>query len=59
MRGLWDAAEERSRQAVLDAGVEINTVDQAAFVQATAPLLQRRLEPPGLRRLYDEIRSMA
>ena len=24
MRDLWDAAEERSRQAVLDAGVEIN-----------------------------------
>jgi tripartite ATP-independent transporter DctP family solute receptor len=59
MRGLWDAAEERSRQAVLDAGVEINTVDQAAFVRATAPLLQRRLESPELRRLYDEIRSMA
>ena len=59
MRGLWDAAEERSRQAVLDAGVEINTVDHAAFARATAPLLQRRLESPGLRHLYDEIRSMA
>jgi TRAP-type C4-dicarboxylate transport system substrate-binding protein len=59
MRSFWDSAEQRSRQAVLDAGVEINSVDHAAFARATAPLLQRRLQAPGLRRLYDEIRSMA
>jgi tripartite ATP-independent transporter DctP family solute receptor len=52
MRALWDAAEEESRAAVLKAGVAINAVDQAAFARATAPLLETRLEAPGMRRLY-------
>jgi tripartite ATP-independent transporter DctP family solute receptor len=59
MRGLWDAAEQESRAAVIAAGVTINAVDRAAFSHATAPLVERRLRSPELRRLYDDIRSMA
>lgn len=59
MRTLWDAAEQESRAAVLAAGVRINAVDHAAFAAATRPLVERRLRTPELRRLYDDIRSLA
>lgn len=59
MRTLWDAAEQESRAAVLAAGVRINAVDHAAFAAATRPLVERRLRAPELRRLYDDIRSLA
>ncbi len=59
MRRLWDEAEEKARAAVLAGGVSINEVDQPAFVAATAGLNSRLLADPDLRRLYDDIRSMA
>jgi tripartite ATP-independent transporter DctP family solute receptor len=59
MRTMWDAAEQESRAAVIAAGVKINAVDHAAFARATAPLVERRLRSPELRRLHDDIRSLA
>ncbi len=32
MRGLWDEKQARARQIVLDAGVQVNTVERAAFL---------------------------
>ena len=59
MRDLWDVAEAESRASVLAAGVQINETDLAAFEAATAPLVERRLGNPDLRRLYDDIRGLA
>lgn len=59
MRCLWDAAEEKSRAAVMDAGVRINQVDTAAFRRVTAPLLERQIDTPELRSVYASIRNLA
>jgi len=59
MRKLWDAAEDESRAAVIASSVAINAVDHAAFVRATAPMVERQLAPPSLRQLYEDIRSVA
>jgi tripartite ATP-independent transporter DctP family solute receptor len=59
MRTLWDRAEADSLAAVTVAGVAFNDVDLDAFRQATAPVVERRIREPALRRVYDQIRSVA
>jgi tripartite ATP-independent transporter DctP family solute receptor len=59
MRNLWDEAERQAREAVLAAGVAINDVEYGPFRRATAPLLERHLQEPGQRALYDAIRDYA
>lgn len=59
MRTLWDEAETKAQQSVLAAGVAINAVNAAAFRRATAPLLERRVQSPELRSLYNAIRDVA
>ena len=59
MRTLWDAAEAKSRAAVLRAGVEFTTVNRASFEKAAAPLRASYLAKPQLERLYRAIRAAA
>ncbi|MBB5014755.1 TRAP transporter substrate-binding protein [Rehaibacterium terrae] len=59
MRRLWDESEAAARQAVIDAGVHINTVDMVAFAQAAQPLLDDHLRRPGIAELYRRIRDLA
>jgi len=48
MRALWDAKQASARQTVLDAGVEANDVDMAAFQRAVAPMKRRYLGDPAM-----------
>lgn len=41
MRGLWDAKQAAARQTVLDAGVQFNQADTAAFHRAVEPMKRR------------------
>ncbi|HZF15064.1 MAG TPA: TRAP transporter substrate-binding protein [Steroidobacteraceae bacterium] len=59
MRALWDKAEAESRAAVQKAGVEITSVDRAAFEAAAAPLRNSYLAAPALARLHRAIREVA
>ena len=59
MRGLWDKMEEEARQTVLQAGVQFNEVDRAAFRKAAAPVLEKYVARDDLRELYDLVRAAA
>jgi len=59
MRQLWDEAERTALAAVTEAGVAINDADLEQFRRATRPLLERRLQVPELRQLYQQIRDVA
>ena len=59
MRTHWDAAVEKSRTTVTEAGVKVNAVDKAAFRKAAEPLLDMYLKDPEIRRLYDAVRAQA
>jgi tripartite ATP-independent transporter DctP family solute receptor len=53
MRVEWDQRVAASRQAVVDAGVEVSQVDKLAFRRSVQPLLDRYLRDPEIRRLYE------
>jgi tripartite ATP-independent transporter DctP family solute receptor len=59
MRELWDRMEEESRQFVIKAGVQVTEVDLGAFHDAARPVLEAHLKEPAVRRLYEDIRSLA
>jgi tripartite ATP-independent transporter DctP family solute receptor len=59
MRVLWDGQEAKSRAAVVESGVKINEVDQAAFRAAAGPLLSRYLADADAMSLYRSIRDLA
>lgn len=59
MRPLWDQREAGARAAVLAAGVQVNRPDPAPFAAATAPVIQRALAEPGMKRLYSRIQAEA
>ena len=53
MRQAWDERSARARDEVVAAGVRITEVDRPAFEATVQPLLDRYLQDPVLRRLYD------
>ena len=59
MRGLWDRMEEESRAHVLNAGVEFNEVDRAAFRRAAQPLVEGYVRDSSLREIYELVRAAA
>lgn len=59
MRDLWDSSEAESRIALKTAGVQMNTVNMAAFRRAAEPLVRELLHNPALRKLHDAIRAAA
>jgi tripartite ATP-independent transporter DctP family solute receptor len=44
MRGLWDEKQAAARQTVLDAGVQYNQADTAAFHRAVEPMKRRWMQ---------------
>jgi tripartite ATP-independent transporter DctP family solute receptor len=59
MRQLWDRMDAESRDFVLQAGVQANDVDSAAFHRAARPLLASYLQQQGLSEVYESIRAVA
>ena len=59
MRGLWDKMEAASKEFVLNAGINFNEVDRAAFHRAARPVLERYLQRDDLRALYDLVKAAA
>lgn len=59
MREHWDASEARAREAILAAGVQINSVDIDAFRAAAAPVLARYRAHPEVAPLVDRIEAEA
>ncbi|HET6397890.1 MAG TPA: TRAP transporter substrate-binding protein [Pseudoxanthomonas sp.] len=59
MRQLWDASEDRARQAVVDHGILVNEVDMAAFRAAARPLRDSYLRDPAIAALHRRIRDLA
>ncbi len=59
MRGLWDTKQARARQIVLDAGVQANTVERAAFLAAVEPMRRRYLQDETIGGLLRRIENEA
>ncbi len=59
MRELWDASEAAAREAVLEAGVQINAVDGGAFRAAARPLVGDYLRDPAIADIHRRIRDSA
>lgn len=59
MRSRWDASEASARQAVLDAGVQVNDADLAAFRATSQPLLRDYVRDPSIAALYRSVRALA
>lgn len=59
MRRLWDARVTASRDAMIAAGVNIvDDIDKQPFIDAMAPLYDKYLQDPGLRKLVEKIRAV-
>ena len=52
MRSRWDELVERARRTVVDAGVQVASLDRVAFRTAVQRLLSRYLLDPEIKRLY-------
>ena len=52
MRSRWDELVERARRTVVDAGVQVASLDRVAFRTAVQRLLGRYLLDPEIKRLY-------
>lgn len=59
MRGLWDVKQARAREIVLEAGVQANTVERAAFLAAVEPLRRRYLQNETIGALMRRIENEA
>lgn len=59
MRGLWDEKQARARQIVLDAGIQANTVERAAFLAAVEPMRRRYLQDETIGALLRRIENEA
>ncbi len=59
MRKLWDESEAAARQAVVDAGVQLNDVDGEAFRRAARPLVDDYLRDPAIADIHRRIRAAA
>lgn len=59
MRKLWDESEAAARQAVVDAGVQLNEVDGEAFRHAARPLVDDYLRDPAIADIHRRIRAAA
>ncbi len=57
-RGYWKISEERSLQAVKEAGIELIEPDLASFQAATKPLLEEFRQSDDLRPLIDRIKDI-
>ena len=59
MRKLWDEGEDIAQQALSARGVQMISVDRAAFAAAVEPMLDRYQNLPKLRALADQINGLA
>lgn len=59
MRADWDRREAEARAAVIAAGTQVAEVDKAAFAATVRPVLDKYLQPPRLRALYERIAAVA
>lgn len=57
-RELWDAQEEKSREAVIAAGSEITEVDKAPFIAAMEPIYEKYADTPELKDLVARIQAV-
>ena len=57
MREQWDAMEAKSKQKVLEAGVQVITLDKAPFEQAMKPIYDQFVTDPKLRDMITQIKS--
>lgn len=59
MRGLWDRRVDEARARLLEAGIEVNEIeDPDAFAEAMRPVWERNITTDTQRRLVDEIEAM-
>jgi TRAP-type C4-dicarboxylate transport system substrate-binding protein len=59
MRTLWDERVEASRKRLMEAGIEVNEVeDKAAFASAMRPVWDRYVVSENARRLVSRIEEM-
>ena len=59
MRELWDARVQTSREAMVEAGVQIvDNINKQPFMDAMQPLYEQYLEDPALKDLVERIRAV-
>ena len=57
--GLWKTETEEAITAAEESGTVFNDVDEAAFDEALAPVVDKYLQTDAARELYDEVRKAA
>jgi tripartite ATP-independent transporter DctP family solute receptor len=57
MREQWDAMEAKSKQKVVEAGVEVITLDKAPFEAAMKPIYDQFVTDPKLKDLISQIKA--
>lgn len=55
---LWEASEKEALDAVKEAGIEVIYPDKTPFISAAKPMVERLLQDPVLRNLYNEIQEL-
>ena len=58
MRELWDAEEVKAQKIVKDAGVEVNEVDNAPFVEKMQPIYEKYAGSGNLKDMVSRIQGM-
>lgn len=55
---LWSESEKEALEAVKEAGIEIIYPDKTPFIEGAQPMVDKMLEDPVLRNLYNEIQKL-
>jgi len=57
-RELWTAAVAKSRAAAEAAGAQINTPDKQGFIDAMAPVYEKHVTDPVLKKLVEDVKAV-
>ena len=57
-RELWTAAVTKSRAAAEAAGAQINTPDKQGFIDAMAPVYEKHVTDPVLKKLVEDVKAV-
>lgn len=55
---LWSESEKEALEAVKEAGIEVIYPDKTPFIEGAQPMVDKMLEDPVLRNLYNEIQKL-
>jgi TRAP-type C4-dicarboxylate transport system substrate-binding protein len=57
-RELWSAKVEESRKKVEAAGAQITTPDKQGFIDAMAPVYEKHVQDPVLKKMVEDVKAV-